>query len=74
MFLIGVMFDFFRATLLAHSSGLLLRGVGVVLLPYFLSIESQLSVFLGGMLQRILLTMIVFLPILRLVKVSGERK
>lgn len=71
MFLIGILLDFFRKTLLEGSSGLLLRGIGVVLLPYFLSIESQFVVYFGGTIQRVLFTILVFLPVIRFKRVRG---
>lgn len=72
MFLLGVFFDFFQKTFLAESSGPLLRGIGVVLLPYFLSIDGQLSVYMGGIVQRILLTLLVLLPVIRFRKTNNS--
>jgi oligosaccharide repeat unit polymerase len=68
MFLIGIFLDFFQKTFLSASSGLLLRGIGVVLLPYLLSIESQLAVYMGATIQRIVFILLVLLPIISLKK------
>jgi hypothetical protein len=70
MFLEGVLFDAFRRVFLAPSSGTLLLGIGVVLSLEFLAIEAQLSQYIGGMLQKLLLTFIVFLPVIRLKRPS----
>lgn len=48
----------------AHSNSLLL-ALCISILPGFLSIESQLGVYLGGLLQNILLAFLIFLPITR---------
>lgn len=65
MFLIGAFLKLFQQTFMNKSSGLLLSSVGIVLLPQLLSIEAQLAVYLGGLLQQTLLIIIVFLPIIR---------
>lgn len=65
MFLLGIFFDWFQWTFLTESSGYLLRGIGVTLLPYFLAIESQLSNYLGATLQRVGLILLLMVPIMR---------
>ncbi len=65
MFLVGIFLDFFQGTFLAETSGVLLRGIGVVLIPFFLSIEAQLAVYTNGTVQRVLLTLVVLSPIIR---------
>jgi hypothetical protein len=64
MFLMGIFFDFYQQTFLGHSAGILMNGIGFVLLPQFLSIESQLAVYLSGILQTFVLTLLVMLPII----------
>lgn len=66
MFLLGIFFDFFENTFLARGSSPLLIALGVVLLPQFLSIESQLAQYLGGIIQQIVLALIVMLPAMSL--------
>lgn len=66
MFLLGIFFDFFQSTFLSKMSGQLLTSLGVVLLPQFLTIESQLAQYLGGIVQQVLLTLIVMLPAMSL--------
>jgi len=65
MFLLGIFFDWFQWTFLTESSGYLLRGIGVTLLPYFLTIESQLAAYLGATLQRVGLILVLMIPIIR---------
>jgi hypothetical protein len=62
MFLLGIFFDFYQTTFLSIKSGPLLQAVGVVLLPTFLSIESQLAQYLGGIIQEVVVILIVMLP------------
>ena len=66
MFLLGVFFDFFQSTFLSRNSGQLLISLGVVLLPQFLTIESQLATYLGGIVQQVLFTLIIMLPAMSL--------
>jgi hypothetical protein len=65
MFLLGIFFDWFQWTFMTESSGYLLRGIGVALLPYFLTVETQLSNYLGATLQRIGLILLLMIPIVR---------
>jgi hypothetical protein len=73
MFLLGVFFDFFQKTFLAGSSGSLLPGIGSVLLPFFLSIDGQMSVYLGGVVQRTFFILLVLLPVVRFRRVPKAR-
>jgi hypothetical protein len=65
MFLLGIFFDWFQWTFLTEASGYLLRGIGVTLLPYFLTVESQLAAYLGATLQRVILILLLMIPIIR---------
>ncbi len=66
MFLLGVFFDFYQNLFFDRSSGILLGGIGVILLPLMLGIEAQMAVYLGGVIQQVLLMFVVFLPALRI--------
>lgn len=68
MFLLGIFFDWFQWTFMTESSGYLLRGIAVTLLPYFLTVESQLAGYLGATLQRVILILLLMIPIIRLRK------
>jgi hypothetical protein len=62
MFLLGVFFDFYQNAFLTKQSGIILTALGIVLLPQFLTIESQLAQYLGGVVQQVILTLLVMLP------------
>jgi hypothetical protein len=66
MFLAGIFFDFYQKTFLSQNSGPLMVGIGVILLPQFLAVESQMAQYVGGILQQVVVTVIVMLPIVRI--------
>jgi len=66
MFLVGIFFDFYQKTFLAKTSGALMTAIGVILLPQFLSVESQMAQYVGGIVQEVVVTLIVMLPIIRI--------
>ncbi len=68
MFLLGIFFDFFQSMFLSRASGQVLIALGIVLLPQFLSIDSQLAQYLGGIVQQIIFTLIVMLPAMSLTR------
>jgi hypothetical protein len=73
MFLAGVFFDFYQKTFLATTSGALMTGIGVILLPQFLAVESQMAQYVGGILQEVLVTLLVMLPIIRIQGLRSRR-
>ena len=60
---IGVILRIYDQVFLANRSNALILCIGIALIPQLLSIESQLGQYLGGILQDIALTLLVFLPI-----------
>lgn len=70
MFLAGIFFDFYQSAFLSKTSGALMTGIGVILLPQFLAVESQMAQYVGGILQQVLLTLVVMFPI---ISVQGLR-
>jgi hypothetical protein len=66
MFLAGIFFDFYQKTFLSKTSGALMTGIGVILLPQFLSVESQMAQYVGGIVQEVVVTLLVMLPIIRI--------
>lgn len=64
MFLMGVFYNFFEQTFLTENSGLLFKGIGVVMLPSLMGIESQLAQYLGGLIQQVLFALLLMLPII----------
>jgi hypothetical protein len=70
MFLLGIFYDVYQRTFFAKSSGGLMFCIGVALIPQMIGIEAQMAGYLGGILQQVLLTLIIFLPVIRLSKKS----
>ena len=66
MFLAGIFFDFYQRTFLSTTSGALMTAIGVILLPQFLAVESQMAQYVGGIVQEVLVTLVVMLPIIRI--------
>jgi hypothetical protein len=64
MFLAGVFFDFYQKTFVSKTSALM-TGIGVILLPQFLAVEAQMAQYVGGIVQEVLVTLLVMLPIIR---------
>jgi hypothetical protein len=73
MFLAGVFFDFYQKTFLSKTSGALMTGIGVILLPQFLAVESQIAQYVGGILQQVVVTLVVMLPIIRIEGLRSRR-
>jgi hypothetical protein len=65
MFAIGIILGIYERSFLAQDSSTLFLAIGVALLPGILGIEAQMSAYLGGVIQTVLLTILVFLPVLR---------
>src|SRR4029079_12788179 len=71
MFLAGIFFDCYQKIFLSKTSGALMTGIGVILLPQFLAVESQMAQYVGGILQQIVVTLVVMLPIIRVEGLRG---
>ncbi len=69
MFFLGILFDWVETTFLARDSGFLFTAFGIVMVLQFLLIESQMSVYLSGIIQKALIVGIVLLPAWR-----GQRR
>lgn len=64
MFLFGNFYGFFETCFLSANSGMLFQSIGIALLLPLLGIESQASVYLGGLIQQVLLTFLIFTPVM----------
>ena len=49
----------------SNTSGLLMTSIGIALLPQMMSIESQMAAYLGGVVQQVGFTMLLFIPVVR---------
>jgi hypothetical protein len=63
MTLIGVVLECVAALLLARNAGVLMKGLGMALLPGLTAVESQMAQYLGGLAQQVFLTFLVLTPI-----------
>ena len=63
MFLMGWALGWFEHMFFSYDSGVLLSCMGFVITISFLAIESQMAQYVGGVVQRVVLTMLVFLPL-----------
>ena len=66
MFFIGMLLDSWNETLLSKSAGALALGIGIAMLPQLVAVETQMAQYVSGILQSIFLTVLVFVPIMRL--------
>jgi hypothetical protein len=65
MFGLGVVLSIYERAFVFNTSNKLFLAIGVALLPGVMGIESQMAAYLGGVIQHILLTLLVFLPVAR---------
>ena len=63
MALVGVALDCISALLLSRDAGVLMKGLGMALLPGFVAMESQMAQYLGGIVQQFFLTFVVLAPV-----------
>lgn len=66
MFLLGVLLDLYRRFFFDRSAGLFVGALGMALLPRMLGIESQMAQYLSGIVQQVLFTLFIFLPVIQL--------
>jgi hypothetical protein len=71
MVFVGVVLDCISAVMLTRDAGVLMKGLGMALLPGFVGMESQMAQYLGGILQTAGLSIVMMLPI---VEVSRRRQ
>ena len=63
MLFAGVVLGIYQRTLLSAQSSMLFLAVGLTVIPGFLTIESQLGQYFGGVIQQVVLAVLVFLPV-----------
>jgi hypothetical protein len=66
MFGIGLFLKIYEDTFLRSLSNDLLVAIGIALLFDLFAVEGQLGQYLGGVMQKILLSFLVFLPVTRI--------
>ena len=70
MILLGLLLTLFQRFFLRADGGLVFSTLGAVLIPQLLAIESQLAVYLAGVIQQIGVALLVLLPVLHVYKSS----
>jgi hypothetical protein len=65
MLFIGMALGIYQRTFLAYQSSTLFLAIGLTLVPSFLAVESQLGQYFGGVIQQAVLTVAVFLPVVK---------
>ena len=65
---LGMLLALFQRFFLRADRGLVFSTLGVVLIPQFLAIESQLAQYLSGLVQQIAVALLVLLPVLSVYK------
>jgi O-antigen polysaccharide polymerase Wzy len=66
VFFVGILLGLFDKVFLRPSSGLLLNSIGVALLPQLLQVESQLSLYIAGVGQQVVVALITLAPMFEL--------
>lgn len=65
MFLVGCLLSVLQSVCLRSDSGSFLHAIGLVLLLHFIQVESQMAQMLSNVLQIIIISLLVFFPVLR---------
>jgi hypothetical protein len=65
---LGMLLALFQRLFLRADRGLVFSTLGAVLIPPLLAVESQLAVYLAGVIQQIALALLVLSPVLHLYK------
>jgi hypothetical protein len=65
MMLVGIFLDGLATICLARDSGVLMKGIGLALMPCLVAVESQMAQYLGGLLQQAFVTILVMAPIVQ---------
>ena len=65
MFLMGIFYDAYGRMFFSNTSSLLMTSIGIALLPQMMSIESQMAAYLGGIVQQVVFTLLLFIPMIR---------
>ncbi|HEY7786599.1 MAG TPA: O-antigen polysaccharide polymerase Wzy [Pyrinomonadaceae bacterium] len=73
MFLLGIFFDFYSRFFSESDRGMVLSTLGIVLLPQMLGIESQMAAYVGGLVQQVVFSLLVFVPALKITRSTDRR-
>lgn len=62
---LGFLLGLFETAFLSRDCGLLLKCIGIGMIPTLVAVESQMAQYLGGFVQTIALTILILLPAAR---------
>jgi len=68
MFSLGIFLGVLQKLFMRKASGLLLSSIGVALLPGLLVVESQMAVYVSGLVQQVLFAFITLAPVMIVVR------
>jgi hypothetical protein len=74
MLIIGLLLNFIRRYFLDAEQGEFLRCLGIALLPNLMIVEGQAAQYLGGIIQGVFLTIVIFMPALHLANYSSKSR
>jgi hypothetical protein len=63
MFGVGVVLGIYERSFVGRDSSILFLAIGVALLRGVLAVEAQMAQYVGGVVQQVMLTLLVFLPV-----------
>jgi hypothetical protein len=65
MFAIGILLGIYQRILDVRNSSTFILAIGIALLPGIMGIEAQMAAYVGGIIQQVFLTILVFLPVVQ---------
>jgi hypothetical protein len=68
MFGLGIFLGVLKKLFMRKASGLLLSSIGVALLPGLLVVESQMAVYVSGLVQEVLFALLALAPVMIVVR------
>jgi len=68
MFSLGVFLGVLKKLFMRKASGLLLSSIGVALSPGLLAVESQMAVYVSGLVQEVLFALIALAPVMIVIR------
>jgi hypothetical protein len=64
MFCLGILLGVVKELFMGTASGLLFSSIGVALLPGLLAVESQMAVYVAGLLQQVFFALLTLAPVI----------
>lgn len=74
MFSLGLLFNWVQHVFLVRDAGRLFGAIGVMLVTRLIGIEAQMAIYVGGVVQQVVLVFIVFAPALHWRQIQARRQ